>query len=253
MSGNRHSLRGANGQFAAAGKDAGGGDPGSKGKRARPGDPGSARKRARGDDPGPRRERARGGDPGMELKRARGDWAAGRPQLRRKHKGALTKAEIQLFLATLAETCNLAHSARTVGRETDRIFRDLRKRDPGFAAAWDSAIRDSYDMLELEMNQRLRFGTPKDVFHDGRKVARIKVFHDGLALRLLSLHRKSVEQMRAADSAPRCDVNAKIDLIAARLAEIEAEEAAKKAEEAAKKAEEAEEVKDGGEAGDGGQ
>lgn len=194
--------RGPDGRFVAAGKAA-----------AKP-----ARNRA-----------AKREGPGMELKRARGDRAGGRPQIRQKHKGALTEQEIEIFLATLAETCNQAHSARTAGRSTDRIFRDLKKRDSAFAAAWDGVLRESYDMLEMEMSRRMRFGTPKTVFHDGRKVARIRVFNDGLALRLLSLHRKSAERMRAADSAPRRDVNTLIDLISARLAEIEAEEAAKKA------------------------
>lgn len=193
MSGNRHVRRGPDGRFVAA----------AAGKKR--------------------------GDPGMELKRARGDRAGGRPQLRRKHKGALTQKEKETFLATLAETCNQAHSARTAGRSTDRIFRDLKKRDSAFAAAWDGVFRESYDMLEMEMNRRMRFGTPKTVFHQGRKVGRIRVFNDALALRLLSLHRKSAERMRESDRAPRRDVNTLIDLIAARLAEIKAEEAAKKA------------------------
>jgi hypothetical protein len=169
--------------------------------------------------------------PGMELKRARGDRAGGRPQIRKKHKGALTEAEIETFLATLAETCNQAHSARTAGRSTDRIFRDLKKRDAAFAAAWDGVFRESYDMLEMEMNRRMRFGTQKIVFHQGRKVARIRVYNDALALRLLSLHRKSVERMRAADSVPRRDVKTLIDEIAARMAEIEAGQAARKTQE----------------------
>lgn len=194
MSGNRHVRRGPDGRFVAGAKKA-----------------------------------VKRGDPGMELKRARGDRAGGRPQIRRKHKGALTPAEIETFLATLAETCNLAHSARTAGRSTDRVFRDLRKRDPVFAAQWNETFREAYDLLELEMQRRFRFGTPKDVFHGGRRVARIRVFNDGMALRLLSLHRKSAERMRAAESAPRRDVKTLIDLIAARLAEIKAEQAAKKA------------------------
>ena len=208
MSGNRNVRRGPDGRFAAA-----------------------AKKKA-----------AKRGDPGMELKRARGDRAGGRPQIRRKHKGALTKAEIATFLATLAETCNLAHSARTAGRSTDRIFRDLMKRDPVFAGQWRETVREAYDLLELEMQRRFRFGTPKVVYHRGRKVARIRVFNDGMALRLLSLHRKSAERMRAAEAAPRRDVRILIDVIAARLAEMEAEEAAEKA---AKKA--------AGEGGDGGE
>ncbi|HEX8223912.1 MAG TPA: hypothetical protein VF605_08865 [Allosphingosinicella sp.] len=176
--------------------------------------------------------------PGMELKRARGDRAGGRPQIRKKHKGALTEKEKEIFLATLAETCNLAYSARTAGRSTDRIFRDLKKRDPAFAAAWAETACEAHDLLELEMGRRARFGTPKEVFHRGRRVAKTRVFNDGMALRLLSLHSKSVERMRAAASAPKRDVRTLIDLIAARLAEIKAEEAAKKA---------------AGEAGDGGQ
>lgn len=203
MSGNRHVLRGPDGRFAAA--------------DAKPASKPASKRRSKADDPG------------LELKRARGDRAGGRPQIRRKHKGALTKKEIEIFLATLAETCNQAHSARTAGRSTDRIFRDLKKRDAGFAAAWDGVFHESYDMLEMEMSRRVRFGTQKTVFHQGRKVARIRVFNDGLALRLLSLHRKSIERMRAADLEPRRDVNTLIDLIAARLAEIKAEEAAKKA------------------------
>ena len=192
MSGNRHSLRGERGRFAAA----------------------------------PR-------DPGTELKRARGNGAGGRPQIRRKHKRALTKAEIETFLATLAKTCNIAHSARTAGRQ-EQVFRDLKKRDPAFAAAWVGTLRESYDLLEMEMSRRARFGTPKDVFHEGSKVAKIKVFNDGVALRLLNLHRKSVERMREADSAPRRDAGALFDELAARVAEMEAEQEreANKAEEA---------------------
>lgn len=171
-------------------------------------------------------------DPGLELKRGRGDRAGGRPQVRRKHRRALTRREIETFLATLAQTCNIAHSARTAGRK-ERVFRDFKKRDPAFAAAWMGTLRESYDLLELEMARRARFGTPRDVFHQGRKVAKTRVFNDGMALRLLSLHRANVERMRAAESAPRRDATILFDELAARLAEMEAEEA--KAAEAAEK------------------
>ncbi|HEX8620813.1 MAG TPA: hypothetical protein VF718_02500 [Allosphingosinicella sp.] len=202
MSSKRHVRRGPDGRFVAAAA-----------KAARP-----------AKAPASRRD-----EPGMELKRGRGDRAGGRPQIRKKHKGALTAREIETFLATFAETCNLAHSARTAGRSTDRIFRDLRKRDAAFAAAWDAAFRESYVLLEVEMNRRARKGTVKDVFHNGRKVARVRVYNDALALRLLALHRKSAERMRAADAAPKRDVRTVFAEISARLAEIEAEEAAKKA------------------------
>ena len=189
MSGTRHGLRGEDGRFVAAGR------------------------------------RAYEGS-GTELKRGRGDRAGGRPQIRKKHKRALTKAEIETFLASLAETCNVSHSARQVGRST-RVFYDLRRRDETFRAAWMETLREAYERLEMEMVRRARFGTPRDVFYQGRKTATTRVFNDGTALRLLSLHRKSVERMRAADSAPRRDAGALFDELAARVAEIKAEAAAK--------------------------
>ncbi|HYW14987.1 MAG TPA: hypothetical protein VE891_02390 [Allosphingosinicella sp.] len=160
---------------------------------------------------------------GMELKR--GSGAKARPQIRARHKRALTAREIGIFLSTLAETCNVALSAREAGRRPG-MFYDLKKRDPGFRAAWMEALREGYDRLDMELLHRARFGTPKEVFYRGRKTATTRVFNDGMALRLLAFHRKSVEPMRAADSNRR-DGAAIFDELAARLAEIEAEEAAK--------------------------
>lgn len=164
---------------------------------------------------------------GTELKRARGDRAGGRPQIRAKHKRALTEAEIQRFLSAFAETCNVSLAARESKRSA-RVFRDLKRRDAGFRAAWMEALREAYDLLDMEMCHRGRFGAPKDVFYQGRKTGTTRVFNDGMALRLLQLHRKSVEAMRAADSGRRDDA-AIFDELAARLAEIEAEKAAKAA------------------------
>jgi hypothetical protein len=165
--------------------------------------------------------------PGTELKRARGNRAGGRPQIRAKHKRALKKAEIEQFLSTLAETCNVSLSAREAGR-SQRVFRDLKRRDPAFRDAWMEALREAYDLLDMEMCHRGRFGAPKDIIYQGRKTGTTRVFNDGMALRLLQLHRKSVEAMRAADSGRRDD-SAIFDELSARLAEIEAEKAAKAA------------------------
>jgi hypothetical protein len=82
MSGKRHVLRGERGRFAAA-------------------QPKAA--------------------VGTELKRARGAKNGGRPQIRKKHKRALTNGDVATFLASLAETCNVSHAARTAKRSA-RIF-----------------------------------------------------------------------------------------------------------------------------------
>ena len=174
---------------------------------------------------GGRFEARRGG--GNELKRARGDGLHGRPQVRRKHKRALTRREIELFLSIVAETCNVSLAAREMKRST-RVFYDLKKRDSGFREAWMEALREGYDHLEMELVRRARFGTPRDVFHLGKKTGTTRVFNDSAALRLLHFHRKSVAPLRSADSGRR-DGAAIFDELAARLAEIRAEKAQKEA------------------------
>jgi hypothetical protein len=160
--------------------------------------------------------------PGTELKRARGDRAGGRPQIRCKHKRALTGAQIEIFLSALAETCNVSLAAREAGRKA-RVFYDLRRRDENFRGWWLEALREGYDLLEMEMVRRARFGAPKDIFYLGRKTATTRIFNDATALRLLHFHRKTIEALRAREAAPKVDAKALFDELAARLAEIEAE------------------------------
>ncbi|HEX8239052.1 MAG TPA: hypothetical protein VF574_04850 [Allosphingosinicella sp.] len=176
-----------------------------------------------------RRGRFVAGIPGTELKRARGAGCGGRPQIRAKHKRALTPTEIETFLAVLAETCNVSMAARETKRSA-RVFYDLRRRDPGFRAAWAEALREGYELLEMEMLHRARFGTPRDVFYRGRKTATTRVFNEATALRLLHFHRKSVELMRSADQRRAPDAKAIFDHLAARVAEIRAEAAKKSGE-----------------------
>lgn len=163
---------------------------------------------------------------GTELKRGRGERAKDRPQIRSKHKRALTGPQIETFLASLAETCNISQAAREAGRSA-RLFYDLKRRDAGFRAAWIEALREGYDRLELEMIRRARFGTPRSVYFQGRKTGTTRVLNDATALRLLHFHRRSVESMRAADQSASIDGAAIFEELAARLAEIRAEAAAK--------------------------
>lgn len=170
------------------------------------------------------RFRAEPGD-GAGPKRGRADRGVRRPQIF-KHKRALTRRQIDIFLAALAETCNVSLSAREAKR-SPRTFYALRRRDPGFRAAWLEALSAGYDHLEMELLHRARFGTPRDVFHQGRKTGTTRTFNDGAALRLLHFHRKTVQPLRAADQSGRRDAKTLFDELAARIAEMEAEEAAK--------------------------
>jgi hypothetical protein len=166
---------------------------------------------------------------GTELKRGGGGRAQDRPQIRSKHKRALTGPEIETFLTSLVETCNVSQAAREAERSA-RLFYDLKKRDAGFRAAWSEALLEGYDRLELEMIRRARFGTPRSVYFQGRKTGTTRILNDATALRLLHFHRRNVESMRSAEQRESIDGAAILEELAARLAEIRAEAAAKSGE-----------------------
>jgi hypothetical protein len=57
------------------------------------------------------------------------------------------------FLAELADTANVTHSAKVAGIDRGTAY-ELRKVDPQFAAAWDNAIEQSTDAMEAEARRR---------------------------------------------------------------------------------------------------
>lgn len=92
-----------------------------------------------------------------------------------------------LFLATLAETSNVSAAAAAVGILTSRAYR-YKREHPAFAREWRQALCEGYDLLELELLHRLRFGAGKE---DDAK------FDNANALRLLSQHRETAARGRA--------------------------------------------------------
>ncbi|WP_197423762.1 hypothetical protein [Novosphingobium sp. CCH12-A3] len=115
-----------------------------------------------------------------------------------------------VFLAVLAETSNVTAAAAAADIPASRAYKD--KRDDGeFAARWREALCEGYDLLEIEVLHRLRFGEPKD----GAK------FDNATALRLLSQHRETVARERAIrDNA---DVEAVRQSLHAKLLQIREE------------------------------
>lgn len=112
-----------------------------------------------------------------------------------------------VFLAVLAETSNVTAAAAAAEIPASRAYKDKRD-DSEFAARWREALCEGYDLLEIEVLYRLRFGEPKD----GAK------FDNATALRLLSQHRETVARERAirdnADvEAVRQSIHAKLLLI----------------------------------------
>ncbi|MBB4611761.1 hypothetical protein [Novosphingobium taihuense] len=115
-----------------------------------------------------------------------------------------------VFLAILAETSNVTAAAAAAEVPASRAYKDKRD-DSEFAARWREALCEGYDLLEIEVLHRLRFGESKD----GAK------FDNATALRLLSRHRETVARERAIrDNA---DVEAVRQSLHAKLLQIREE------------------------------
>ena len=57
------------------------------------------------------------------------------------------------FLADLAENCNVSHAARLAGVDRSTAYRH-REESAAFAAAWDDAVADGIEALELALRRR---------------------------------------------------------------------------------------------------
>lgn len=117
-----------------------------------------------------------------------------------KAETTIGKAARALFLAHLAETSNVAASARAAGLSSSRAYRE-RQRFPAFRTQWQEALAEGYARLEAELlAEALRpaSGNLKDITLKSRQM---KV---RLGMTLLSLHRASVRGVKPATApAPR--------------------------------------------------
>lgn len=90
------------------------------------------------------------------------------------------------FIEALAETSNVAASARHANVPVETVYKTRRK-ERAFAARWLAALSEGYDNLEMELLGHLRDPAPE------RKM------DVTAALRLLAAHRETVERRRALD------------------------------------------------------
>lgn len=72
-------------------------------------------------------------------------------------RGAATRANVWrgVFLAGLADTCNVTHSARLAGIDRATAYKH-RADDAEFATAWDDAIEQGIEALELAVRERAK-------------------------------------------------------------------------------------------------
>jgi hypothetical protein len=92
------------------------------------------------------------------------------------------------FLTSLRRLGNV-----TVACEAARISRsavyERRKNDEAFSDAWDEALEEASDRLELEARRRAERGTLKPIYQKGKRVGYVREYSDTLMSLLLKGNR----------------------------------------------------------------
>lgn len=98
------------------------------------------------------------------------------------------RRQMDLFLDALAETSNVAASARAAGVSGNAMYRE-RRRNAGFAARWHGALCEGFARLEAELLSEALIAARGNV-KDATLKARAQKYRLGLAL--LAAHRAAV-------------------------------------------------------------
>lgn len=127
------------------------------------------------------------------------------------------------FLNELARTSNVTASAKRAGVGTSTVY-DARRANPEFNRAWQRALCEGYEYLEMELLHRLRSGEVKPASGAKRGV---RSFDNGIAFRLLLAHKDSVSRQRAIRDNEDSEaivqaINAKIEKMKERRAALPA-------------------------------
>ena len=147
------------------------------------------------------------------------------PKVRKAREGDVTDEQIDIFLTTLGETCNVQRSARAAKMSASHAYR-RRRQDAAFRAGWAQAVREGYAKLELMLLERAMKGTPKAVSTRGGDRI-IREYSTSLAVALLKRHADTAESAAyEPDPAETEELRARILEKLARLRESDAGEPA---------------------------
>lgn len=108
----------------------------------------------------------------------------------------------KIFLAELAATSNVTASARKALVSTSQAY-EARRAKPEFNRAWQQALCEGYDHLEMELLARLRTGEIKPAAGAKRGV---RAFDNATAFRLLAAHKDAATRQRAVRSHEDAEV-----------------------------------------------
>ena len=114
-------------------------------------------------------------------------------RMRETGPGDISDDQVETFLATLAETCNVVRSARAAGFSANWAYRK-RCRDAGFRAGWAMAVREGYAKLELVLLERAMKGTPKPIVRRDGSERIIREYSTALAVALLRRHADTADE-----------------------------------------------------------
>lgn len=134
-----------------------------------------------------------------------------RPALATRPKSSFAKWS-KVFLSELAATSNVSASARKAGVTTTTAY-DARRTNAEFNRAWQRALCEGYDNLEMDLLYRLRTGEMKPPTGSKRGA---RAFDNATAYRLLAAHREAVGRQRAVRSNEDAEqivlsINAKLE------------------------------------------
>lgn len=134
------------------------------------------------------------------------------------------RRQMGIFLVVLAETSNVAASARAAGLPANAMYRE-RRRNPGFAGLWHEALCEGFARLEAELLSEALIA-PSGNVKDATLKSRAQKYRLGLSL--LAAHRAAVRGARLPAGVAR-NAGAKARLVA-KLEAIRAQAAADVAE-----------------------
>ncbi|MDR6834271.1 MULTISPECIES: hypothetical protein [unclassified Sphingopyxis] len=131
-----------------------------------------------------------------------GDDVGGRREPQFK---TITDHQIEVFLATLADSCNVRRAAAVAGFAYSAAYQ-RRRRDPDFADAWQAALDSGYARLEMALVERaiLTIETVRDGDSDADAmvVPVVGAMTVAQAIDLMGKHRASIEGGRAKRVRP---------------------------------------------------
>jgi hypothetical protein len=129
---------------------------------------------------------------------------AGRPCVMRVGPGRWSSAKEALFLASLERFANVSRAAEAAGVTTAALYA-RRNRWPGFAEAWEAALRRGYTDVEMLLieNARATLGDWEVTPVPAERAALSDTMSVGDALNLLRIHRAAVKGGKPQLYGPR--------------------------------------------------